>query len=104
MSDIFAGRSIGFALIDIDFHESSLPDFKERWQVSSLGAIVFKERCCRLSYGILYREEYDPENNPTHVGQTVIRSRHDGKLWVEGQIDWFVKQVRGPSNITRNRT
>lgn len=76
----------------------------ERWQVSNLGAKVFKERCCRLSYGILCREEYDPENNPTHVGQTVIRSPHDGKLWVEGQIDWFLKQVCRLSNMTGDST
>ena len=71
----------------------------ERWQVSSLAATVFKERCCRLSYGILCREEYDPENNPTHIGQNVFRSPHDGKLWVEGQIDWFLKQVCRLSNM-----
>ena len=57
----------------------------------SLKSIVFKERCCRLSYGILYREEYDPEYNPTYIGQNVVRNPYDGKLWVEGQIDWFLK-------------
>ena len=70
----------------------------ERWQVTSLGATVFNERCCRLSYGILCREEYDPENNPSHTGQRVFKSPHDGKIWVEGQIDWFVKQVCGLLN------
>ena len=65
----------------------------ERWQASNLGTIVFKERCCRLSYGILCREEYDPNTNPTHIGHKVFKSPHDGKLWVEGQIDWFLKQV-----------
>ncbi|KAM0795114.1 hypothetical protein BDR22DRAFT_814045 [Usnea florida] len=64
----------------------------ERWQVTSLGALVFNERCCRLSYGILCREEYDPEHNPSHTGQSVFKSPHDGKIWVEGQIDWFVRQ------------
>ena len=67
----------------------------ERWQVTSLGAMVFKERCCRLSYGVLCSEEYDPESNPTHINQKVFKSPHDGKLWVEGQIDWFLKQVCG---------
>ena len=74
----------------------------ERWQVTSLGATVFNERCCRLSYGILCREEYDPENNPSHTGQRVFKSPHDGKIWVEGQIDWFVKQVCGLLNNRRS--
>ena len=65
----------------------------ERSQVTSLGAMVFKERCCRLSYGVLCREEYDPNNNPTHIGQRVLKSPLDGKYWVEGQIDWLLKQV-----------
>lgn len=65
----------------------------ERRQMTSLGAMVFKERCCRLSYGILCREEYDPENNPTHIGQVIYKSPYDGKNWVEGQIDWLLKQV-----------
>ena len=65
----------------------------ERSQVTSLGAMVFKERCCRLSYGVLCREEYDPNENPTHIGQRVLKSPLDGKYWVEGQIDWLLKQV-----------
>lgn len=61
--------------------------------MTSLGAMIFKERCCRLSYGVLCSEEYDPENNPSHIRQKVSKNPHDGKLWVEGQIDWFLKQV-----------
>ena len=65
----------------------------ERSQVTSLGAMVFKGRCCRLSYGVLCREEYDPNDNPTHIGQRILQSPLDGKYWVEGQIDWLLKQV-----------
>ena len=65
----------------------------ERSQVTSLNAMIFKGRCCRLSYGVLCREEYNPNDNPTHIGQRVVESPHDGKYWVEGQIDWLLKQV-----------
>ena len=74
----------------------------ERWQASSSGTIVFKDRCCRLSYGILCREEYDPKTNPAHISQTVSKSPRDGKLWVEGQIDWFLKQVCKIPSIKRD--
>jgi hypothetical protein len=65
----------------------------ERVQTLSRGAAVFKERCCRVSYGVLCLDEYNP-SNPAHIGQKVTLDPRDGKKWVENQIDWFVKQVR----------
>ena len=64
----------------------------DRVQTISCTDAIFKERCCRLSYGVLCLDEYNP-NNPTHVGQKVTMDPRDGKKWVENQIDWFVKQV-----------
>ena len=64
----------------------------DRVQTISRGDVVFKERCCRLSYGVLCLDKYDP-NNPAHIGQKVSMDPRDGKKWVENQIDWFVKQV-----------
>ena len=64
----------------------------DRVQTLKSGNVVFKERCCRLSYGVLCMEEYDP-NNPSHAGQTVKPDLRDGKRYVEEQIDWFVKQA-----------
>lgn len=68
----------------------------DRVQTISRGAVVFKERCCRASYGVLCLEEYNPAN-PAHIGQKVTLDARDGKKWVENQIDWFVKQVRATS-------
>lgn len=59
----------------------------DRVQNISRGAAVFKERCCRVSYGILCLEAYDPKN-PSHIGQKVTRDPRDGKRWVEDMIDW----------------
>ena len=64
----------------------------DRVQTLRSGNVVFKERCCRLSYGVLCIEEYNP-NNPSHIGQKVTRDPRDGKNYVEDQIDWFVKQA-----------
>ena len=64
----------------------------DRVQTLKSGNVVFKERCCRLSYGVLCMEEYDP-NNPSHIGQKVFADPRDGKNYVEEQIDWFVKQA-----------
>ncbi len=64
----------------------------ERVQSISRGAAIFKERCCRASYGVLCLEEYSPMN-PAHVNSPVTLDPRDGKKWVEEQIDWFVKQV-----------
>ena len=72
----------------------------DRIQAISRGNMIFKERCCRVSYGVRCREAYQPEKNKTHLGQKVVRDPRDGKLYVENQIDWFVKQVsRQPAII-----
>ena len=65
----------------------------DRIQTLSRGNVVFKERCCRMSYGVRCREEYNPSANSKHVGQQVTLDPRDGKKYVENQIDWFVKQV-----------
>lgn len=64
----------------------------DRVQTLKSGNVVFKERCCRLSYGVLCMEEYD-HTNPLHIGQKVTADPRDGKYYVAEQIDWFVKQA-----------
>ena len=71
----------------------------DRIQTIGRGNMIFKERCCRVSYGVRCRELYRPEINEAHVGQKVVKDPRDGKFYVENQIDWFVKQVRCPSAI-----
>ena len=62
----------------------------DRIQAISRGNVVFKERCCRISYGTICREPYDKFK---HTGEKVTYDSRDRKQWAEGQIDWFVKQV-----------
>ncbi|CAF9942006.1 hypothetical protein IMSHALPRED_003147 [Imshaugia aleurites] len=64
----------------------------DRIQTIGRGNMIFKERCCRVSYGVRCREEYHPDKNKSHVGQKVVLDARDGKRYVENQIDWFVKQ------------
>lgn len=64
----------------------------DRIQAISRGNVIFKERCCRVSYGVRCRDRYD-DKNKAHVGQKVVRDPRDGLTYVENQIDWFVKQV-----------
>ena len=71
----------------------------DRIQAIGRGNIVFKERCCRVSYGVRCREKYDPDKNKAHVGQKVNRDPRDGIMYVDDQIDWFVKQVSRQSVI-----
>lgn len=61
----------------------------------SRGESAFKARCCRVSYGILYRQVYNPRN-ARHIGQKVWQDPLDGKTYVEDQLDWFIKQVLKP--------
>lgn len=52
--------------------------------------MVYKQLCCRNSYGILCRQEYDPS---IHLGEDVTIDPRDGKKWAERQINWVILQV-----------
>ena len=65
----------------------------DRIQSIHLGNEIFQERCCRLSYGVVCREEYEP-GLPRHIGARITVDPRDGKKWVEDQIVWLVQQVR----------
>jgi hypothetical protein len=52
--------------------------------------VVYKERCCRNSYGILVRQLYDPQ---LHQGEDIETDPRDRKKWAINQIDWFIKKV-----------
>ena len=70
---------------------------RDRVQSTSRDKVVFKQRCCRNSYGVLCLQEYD-EDNPTHLGQKVTLDSRDGKKYVEDHIEWFVKQGQSISS------
>ena len=69
----------------------------DRVQSISRGEVVFEQRCCRTSYGVLCLQEYNP-NNPKHTGQDVILDPRDGKKYVEDQIQWFIQQGQSVSS------
>lgn len=62
----------------------------DRIQALSRGTVVYKERCCRQSYGVVSREPYDEVR---HRGEIVVVDPLDKKRWAEGQIHWLIKKV-----------
>jgi hypothetical protein len=62
----------------------------ERVQSITQKTLVFDNRCCRASYGVLCQRPYIPYK---HVGEDVTIDHGTGKKWVLNQIDWLVIQV-----------
>jgi hypothetical protein len=56
------------------------------------GQSVLGWRCCRASYGTMCKVLYNP-NNPQHIGQRTEIDILDGKSYVVGCVDWFIKKV-----------
>ncbi|CAG8958336.1 hypothetical protein HYFRA_00000693 [Hymenoscyphus fraxineus] len=63
----------------------------DRIQKLKSGKSVLGWRCSRASYGTLCKVLYDP-TNPSHIGQRTEKDLLDGKLYVLGCINWFIKQ------------
>lgn len=61
-----------------------------RTQEINQGTPIYKDRCCRVSYGVECREQYDPIK---HRGEPVVEDIYDGKRWAEHQVHWLIKQV-----------
>ncbi|KAJ8071465.1 hypothetical protein OCU04_001785 [Sclerotinia nivalis] len=62
----------------------------ERRQRIKHGAATLKTRVARASYGVLCRQEYDPE---IHVGEPVVIDPLNKKQkWATMQIDWIIKK------------
>ena len=62
----------------------------DRTQKIFRGTGVYQDRCCRISFGVVCREEYDEVR---HRGEKVTTDPLDKSRWAEDQIDWFIKQV-----------
>lgn len=62
----------------------------DRVQQIKENRMVYTERFCRNSYGVVVRAEYDPK---LHNGEPTFIDPRDKKRWVSNQIDWFIKQV-----------
>ena len=67
------------------------PYVRDRMQTISCRHRVFKQKCCRLSYGVLHEAPYNPAN-PQYVRKQISKDIRDGKRWVLNQVNWFVKQ------------
>jgi len=51
---------------------------------------------CRVSYGVLVRELYNPAR---HTDEDVRIDPRDGQRWAENQINWFIKQVENLAQL-----
>lgn len=62
----------------------------DRVQQIKENRVVYKQRYCRCSYGVVVRQEYNPK---LHLGEKLMTDPRDKKVWAERQIDWFIVQV-----------
>jgi hypothetical protein len=65
----------------------------DRVQKLRSGKSMLGWRCSRSSYGTLCKVLHDP-TNPQHYGQKTAIDSLDGKTYVTGCVNWFIKQVR----------
>ncbi|PVH94915.1 hypothetical protein DM02DRAFT_538481 [Periconia macrospinosa] len=63
----------------------------DRVQKLKSGQSVLGWRCCRASYGLRCKVLYD-RKNPEHFGLPTHKDPYDGKLYIMGWIDWFIKK------------
>ena len=62
----------------------------DRVQQIKENRLVYKQRYCRCSYGVVVRQKYDPK---FHIGEPLTNDPRDKRVWAEQQIDWFIIQV-----------
>ena len=73
----------------------------DRVQKLKMGKSMLGWRCSRASYGTMCKVLYDP-SNPQHRGQQTSLDSMDGKMYVTGCANWFIKQVSALcSDLTR---
>jgi hypothetical protein len=63
----------------------------QRAQEIAVGVTPIRERCARVSYGLVVNQPYNPEH---HMGERVVKDPRDRKRWAVGQVDWLIRQVR----------
>lgn len=74
----------------------------DRVQKLNSGQPVLGLRCCRSSYGMLCKVKYNP-SDPAHIGLARAVDPIDGREYVTGWVDWFIKQVSSLSNTRQRR-
>ncbi|EPE28770.1 hypothetical protein GLAREA_09891 [Glarea lozoyensis ATCC 20868] len=63
----------------------------DRVQKLRSGRSMLNWRCCRASYGTKCKVLYNPAN-PNHSGQRTALDTLDGKMYVTGCVNWFIKK------------
>ena len=59
-------------------------------QQHEIGHATLQSRTSPASYGVLCKQEYNKEK---HIGAKLETDEHDGKLYANNLIHWFVKKV-----------
>ena len=62
----------------------------ERAQEVAKGITPIRERCARVSYGLVVNQPYNPVK---HAGQRVVKDPRDKKKWAIGQVEWLIQEV-----------
>jgi hypothetical protein len=71
----------------------------DRAQEIDKGVTPIKQRCARVSYGLVVNQRYNPK---THIGEKVMRDPRDRKRWAIGQVEWLIRQVSKRPSCTRS--
>ena len=72
----------------------------ERAQEIGKGITPIRERCARVSYGLVVNQPYNPTK---HAGQKMVKDPRDKKKWAIGQVEWLIHEVREESLVERSR-
>lgn len=59
----------------------------DRLQKLKSGVGVLGWRCCRASYGTIYKAVYNP-NDRNHLNKKTARDEADGKIFVTNVVNW----------------
>jgi hypothetical protein len=62
----------------------------ERAQEIGKGIKPIRERCARVSYGLVVNQPYNPMK---HVGEQVVKDPRDKKKWAIGQVEWLIQEA-----------
>jgi len=69
-----------------------------RAQEIDKGVTPIKQRCARVSYGLVVNQRYNPNK---HIGEKIMRDPRDRKRWAIGQVEWLIRQVSKDTPCTR---
>jgi hypothetical protein len=71
----------------------------DRAQEIEKGVTPIKQRCARVSYGLVVNQRYSPHK---HIGEKIMRDPRDRKRWAIGQVEWLIRQVSKDRSCTKS--